>query len=57
MKAFWEGFEKRASDILDAWQEESAEEDKKAKGEKTEPMRDPVKEQHGMPPESWKSWP
>lgn len=59
MKAFWEGFEKRASDILEDWQEESSEESKKAKKEHNkEPMRDHIKELHSMPPDAdWKSWP
>jgi gas vesicle protein len=59
MDAFWKGFEKRASDVLDDWQEESSEESKKAKKEHNkEPMRDHIKELHSMPPDAdWKSWP
>lgn len=57
MKEFWEGFHKRAEDVMEDWQEQSKEENEKAK-QKKEPMPSLATMLHGMPPDQyWRSWP
>lgn len=57
MEGFWDGFYKRAEDVIGDWEEESREESEKAK-QKKEPTPSITTMLHGMPPDTyWRSWP
>ena len=58
MDSFWAGFFKEAESIIDVWQEESEEENKKLKKPGLDKSVDPATAAHSYTPDVyWRSWP
>lgn len=59
MESFWQGFEKRAEDVMTDWEENSQEEDKKQRAKSKKGMNvDPLTLSQGYTPDTyWRSWP